>query len=318
MTAPLPLWRPELLVADLALLEAQARVAPLHDPALLARWEAAWADRCGQAAVAFATPDEVVRQLAALLGWPPGWSLAATPLLPPHWLEAVARAGGRWQWLDLEPASGAPQGVPTAGVVALWRHHPFGLLLTAPAEGSLVEEVSTVLAPGAGPVSVLCLEGNRMVAAGGSCVVLSADAHLAAALRRVRQRPPSALACQLGLAQLERLPAVLARRAELAERYLAVRWRGLCGLPPTAAGRCWDAFVVLAGEAGLRDSLGDFLNKAGIGAAPPVWWRPPAVALPGWRDFQARSLALPLYAALSDGEQKRIINRIHRWCERQP
>ena len=134
----------------------------------------------------------------------------------------------------------------------------------------------------------------------------------------------SDIACALGLAQLERLDALLAARARVAAWYrealagLAAE-RGL-GLPCEDAGgdrRGWFVFVVQLPHDADRDGTIRALRALGVQSKPYL----PAIHLmsfyrerfghrpgefPVCEDIAARSVALPFFPALSEGQIARV------------
>ena len=134
----------------------------------------------------------------------------------------------------------------------------------------------------------------------------------------------SDLACAIGLAQLERLDAMLADRARVAGAYrealagLAAE-RGL-GLPCEDAGgdrRGWFVFVVQLPHDAGRDGTIRALRELGVQSKPYL----PAIHLmsfyrerfghrpgefPVCEDIAARSVALPFFPALSEGQVARV------------
>jgi perosamine synthetase len=129
------------------------------------------------------------------------------------------------------------------------------------------------------------------------------------------------LACALGLAQLERLDGLLADRARVAARYTEALAdiEGL-GLPcPDAGGnvRGWFVFVVQVPRGHDRDEVVRALREHGIASKPYL----PAIHLmtyyretfghrkgefPVCEDVAARSLALPFFPAMTDGQVERV------------
>lgn len=131
------------------------------------------------------------------------------------------------------------------------------------------------------------------------------------------------LAAALGRVQLTRLPAFVQRRQQLAARYL----RELAGLPlvlppqaPAGDTHAWHLFVLrLADTARVtRDEVVQALADAGIGTSVHFV---PLHRQPYWRDRYAlrpqdfpvaeaayqRMLSVPLFTAMSDAEQGRVI-----------
>mgnify|MGYP001359542173 CR=1 FL=1 len=131
------------------------------------------------------------------------------------------------------------------------------------------------------------------------------------------------LAAALGRVQLARLPAFVQRRQQLAARYL----RELAGLPlvlppqaPAGDTHAWHLFVLrLADTARVtRGEVVQALADAGIGTSVHFV---PLHRQPYWRDRYAlrpqdfpvaeaayqRMLSVPLFTAMSDAEQARVI-----------
>ena len=112
------------------------------------------------------------------------------------------------------------------------------------------------------------------------------------------------------------------KRAVLAQGYLArLRDHGLFHKPLIAiAGRNWENFFIVMHSLAAREALRHFLQIAKISSGEPCgpfWQRDlGAETLPGVTHFFRHALALPFFAGLADYEQKRVINRLHRWAER--
>ncbi len=131
----------------------------------------------------------------------------------------------------------------------------------------------------------------------------------------------SALACALGLAQLERLERMLAGRARAAELY-GQALAGIEGLElpcPDAGGdrRSWFVYVVQLPPGTDRDQTIRALREQGIDSKPYL----PAIHLmsfyrerfghrdgefPVCEDVAARSLALPFFPGLTEGQVQRV------------
>ena len=326
---PIPLFWPELNQADERAVLAQLAREPFRDDSLVARWEAAWSGLWNRPAAAFADAGELISRLKMVLGWRSGDWIGADPLLAPVWRESYDAAWLHVIHRDVHPVTGHGSGpfpIPIDGTPlrAVMVQHSHGLPAPLPS-GALpmrLEEVSARLLPvmgsGMGEVQLLCLDGNRVVSAGGSCVVLAHDGSLIAALKEKRRFAPAPAACVLGLSQLSRLRGILQMRQALAEAYLTMRHRDLFVLPENPpGGRVWDTFAIALPGLAAREGLEGFLRKSGIGAAAPLWFQTVAPGrFPGLDLFRERLLALPLYSALTTRAQKQIINRIHRWVER--
>jgi perosamine synthetase len=137
----------------------------------------------------------------------------------------------------------------------------------------------------------------------------------------------SDLACALGLAQLDRLDGMLADRARVAARYgeALAAIEGL-GLPcPDADGnvRGWFVYVVQVPRGHDRDDVLRALLEHGIPSKPYM----PAIHLmsfyrerfghregefPVCEDVAARSLALPFFPEMTDGQVERVAGALAR------
>jgi len=131
----------------------------------------------------------------------------------------------------------------------------------------------------------------------------------------------SELACALGLAQLERLDELLSARARVAARYREAL-AGIEGLqlPCPDAGRArrgWFVFVVQLPPGSDREAVVRALAERGVAAKP---YFPAIHLLPHYRErfghregefpvceeVAARSLALPFFPEMTDGQIERV------------
>ncbi len=137
----------------------------------------------------------------------------------------------------------------------------------------------------------------------------------------------SDLACALGLAQLERLDAMLAARARIARLY-SQALAGVEGLelPCADAGgdrRSWFVYVVQLPPGTDRDATIVALRERGVDSKPYL----PAIHLmsfyrerfghregefPVCEDVAARSLALPFFPQMTEGEVARVVDALRR------
>jgi perosamine synthetase len=143
----------------------------------------------------------------------------------------------------------------------------------------------------------------------------------------------SALACALGVAQLERLDAMLAGRARVAEAYgRALEGIEELGLPcPDAGGdrRSWFVFVVQLPPAADRDRVMLALRERGIDSKPYL----PAIHLmsfyrrrfghrdgefPVCEDVARRSLALPFFPEMTESQVERVAAALSAVLEQAP
>lgn len=195
---------------------------------------------------------------------------------------------------------------------------------------------------------------NKQITTGeGGCVTTNSDA-LAARCRSLRNQGRATdarmehvrlgfnyrlgeMAAALGCAQLERLPELLERRARIAALY-AEALSGLEGdlaLPADPGGdaeRSWFVYVVRLRDyfsEAARDALMERLTERGIGCAPYF----PAIHLqPYYRerfgyapsDFpvceaaSARTLALPFFGAMTEGDVQRVAEALREILPQLP
>ncbi len=172
------------------------------------------------------------------------------------------------------------------------------------------------------PLAALSFNGNKIVTCGGGGAIVAADPDLAQAARHLtttaklphrwafvhdrvgfNYRLPN-LNAALGLAQLDRLPAFLAAKRALAERYRQA-FAGVPGLrlftePAGTEGNYWlNALVLDPGQEAAQEGLLAALNDAGI------------LARPAWRLLHR----LPMYAdcprmdlPVAESLERRIVN----------
>ncbi|WP_298431473.1 DegT/DnrJ/EryC1/StrS family aminotransferase [Ottowia sp.] len=133
-------------------------------------------------------------------------------------------------------------------------------------------------------------------------------------------------AAALGRVQLQRLPAFLARRRQLAARYLAELRDLPLVLPadaPVGETHAWHLFVLRLADAArvTRDEVIQRLSDAGIGTSVHYV---PLHRQPYWRDRYGltpeqfpvaeaayqRMFSIPLFTAMSDDEQARVIGAL--------
>ncbi|MEM7165090.1 MAG: DegT/DnrJ/EryC1/StrS family aminotransferase [Planctomycetota bacterium] len=178
-----------------------------------------------------------------------------------------------------------------------------------------------------GECSTFSFYATKMLSSGQGGMVLTANRALAEDARD-RQRydnreawrpcwnyPLPDLAASVARAQLPFLDDFLLRRRQLAARYddafdaLGIeRQQAPAGTEPNHF-----RYVILASDAASRDHLQNALAEAQIEAKRPVF-RPLHEYLqledehyPGTASVQARALSLPIYPALTDADQDRVI-----------
>lgn len=130
------------------------------------------------------------------------------------------------------------------------------------------------------------------------------------------------LQAALGVSQLARLDAFLARRRQLAQRYGDLLAGLPLDLPPDAADSAWHLYCVSLHAPGRRHAVYDGLRAAGIGVNVhyiPVHLQPDYRRLgfspgdcPVAEAYYAGALSLPLYPGLSDADQAQVADHLRR------
>lgn len=192
----------------------------------------------------------------------------------------------------------------------------------------------------AGTIGAFSFNGNKIATAGGGGMLTTDDAELAARAKHLSTQAKvpdigylhdevgynyrlTNIAAALGLAQVERLDELVARRAHVARRYdEAFAGTGIV-TPPRVPG--FDAtywlysVLVPQGRGGdYRDALWQHLGDLRVGSRP--LWRPLHLQ-PPWKDSArlggqvaedifTRGLSLPCSYDLTDGEQDRVIDGV--------
>jgi dTDP-4-amino-4,6-dideoxygalactose transaminase len=190
-----------------------------------------------------------------------------------------------------------------------------------------------------GRIGAFSFNGNKIVTTGGGGMLVTDDEQLAVRAKHLttQAKVPDTgylhdevgynyrltnLAAALGVGQLERLPAFVQRKRDIAARYDAAFAGTGLELPPRIAGfdsTYWLYSVLVPADlAGGRDGLLDHLDRAGVGAR--ALWRP-LHAQPPYADDErvggavgadlfARGLSLPCSTVLTDEDQTVVIEAV--------
>ncbi len=132
----------------------------------------------------------------------------------------------------------------------------------------------------------------------------------------------SDVASAIGVAQLEKLPGMLAMREQVAAEYdrLLSSVQGVSTPYRGDETRSWFVYVVLLDEAVDRNAVMERLNSRGVQCKPylPCLHTQPVYLERGFKpgmfpvaeSISARSLALPFFPTLSPGAQQRVVNEL--------
>jgi dTDP-4-amino-4,6-dideoxygalactose transaminase len=181
---------------------------------------------------------------------------------------------------------------------------------------------------GFGAVAIVSFYATKLLTTGEGGMLLSRDRRLLARLRDRRdydERHRRAVRynykltdfqAALGRSQLRRLPAMLARRAAIADRYRRA-WEGLPLRLPALDVRqshVYHRFVIAV--PGSARTTAQRLSGMSVTARPPVF-QPIHMTLrldgfPGATHAFRHALSVPLYPALSSREEARVIRAVQR------
>jgi perosamine synthetase len=197
-----------------------------------------------------------------------------------------------------------------------------------------------------GDIATLAFYPNKQITTGEGGAVLARSSQLAGRIRALRNqgRYPSSgwlqhaeigynyrlseMACALGLAQLSRLPTILAQRAEVARRYdaLLAPIKSILRSPLHLPSRniSWFVYVVRLAEQfsiSARDKILESLQRQGIGCAryfapihlQPAYAQSPCsrqAHLPVTEAIAQRTLALPFFNRLSDADASQVVDAL--------
>lgn len=195
---------------------------------------------CGGACLA--TFRDALQTAFAVLELHPGDAVVVSALAPQEYLEVLRLQGLKGLVADVEPrrptlAAAEAQAHVAAGAKAIVLHHTLGFCPTGEELTQLgvpvIEDLSQSLGGtwggspcgSVGTVTVLSLEPQGIVTAGGGAAVLSRDRKLAKAIQGVAEGPLGSLAlpdmnAALGIAQLKEIARFLHVRNELADIFL--------------------------------------------------------------------------------------------------
>ncbi len=250
-------------------------------------------------------------------------------------LQAVARiqdgrcvnrtTGATLRALTVTHVFGIPADLPAlADVCARWN-----LALVEDAAEALGSTQDGVHVGGAGLAAALSFNGNKIVTTGGGGAILTRDPDVAGRARHLtttarrgggwtydhdavgwNYRLPN-LNAALGVAQMERLPDMLARKRVLADRYAAA-FADLKGVriltePAGCRTNAWlNALVLARPDRAVRDAILERLNADGVQVRPlwtlmhrlPMYADAPRAALPVAEALEDAVINLPSSAAL--------------------
>lgn len=346
--AAIPHSRPTLGAAEARAVARVVRSGQLAQGPLAERFERAMARRLGLGHAAAVSSGTAALHMALLaMGVGPGDEVILPSLVCTAPLHAILAAGARPRLADCDPATVNVD--PASARRALRRRtkaiivpHAFGLpadLTELCALGPpLIEDCAQALgaayrgrpAGSLGEVCVLSFYATKMLATGEGGMVLSNRPRLVDRVRDLRSYDEQVtfhprfnykmtdVAAAMGLEQLARLDAFVARRLALAAAYDRAL-RGIpVRLPPRPADRthCFHRYVVRASRA--TGPILAALEARGIAARRPIF-RPLHAYLghagfPGAAEAWRTMLSLPIYPTLPPAAPARVARALREAC----
>jgi len=360
----IPLARPDLGPAEERAVLDVLRSGHLSLGPRAPAFEAAFAERVGAVHASAVSSGTAALHLALRgVGVGEGDEVVTTPFSFVATANAALYERARPVFADIDPVTlnldpAAAAAAVTSRTRALLPVHVFGLAADLPAFERLglpiVEDAAEALgahyADGSpvgsrGHPTIFGFYPNKQITTGEGGMLTTASREIKARVdsERNQGRAPdmgwldhdrlgfnyrlSDIACALGLAQLERLDALLAARARVVEHYAGalaglVAERGLA-LPPATPGRGWFVYVVQLPRGVDRDATVRALGELGVQAKPYF----PAIHLssfyrerfghrpgefPVCEDVAARSVALPFFPGLGEGDVARVAEALGR------
>lgn len=192
----------------------------------------------------------------------------------------------------------------------------------------------------AGEFGCFSFNGNKIITTGGGGMITTDDAALAARARHLTTQAKTPdrgyhhdevgynyrltnVAAALGVAQLEQLPAFLARKRQIVQTYSqALRGLPVSGPPQVdgASPSFWLVSVLLEDGAPDREVVLDRLAAEGVQARalwPPLHQQQPYRDAPRLGgsvadDLYGRGLSLPCSVGLTEEQQSRVVDALHQ------
>jgi perosamine synthetase len=345
---------PELGDAELAEVRGVLESGTLTMGPKVEELEGLVAAACGvEHAIAVSNGTAALHLAVLALGIGPGDEVIVPAYTFPATANVVRLAGATAVLVDVDPATfnvdlGKVYDAVTPRTKAVLAVHLFGRPLdweelqnAVPPDVVLLEDAAGALGArwrgmpcgGLGAAGCLSFHPRKVVTTGEGGAVTTADAELAAAVRRLRHHgidPDADIArpstnyrladvlCALGIPQLRRLDELLAERTRVAVGY-AERLRGIVELPDAADGDThgWQAYVVRLDR---RDEALRELRAEGIEVQIGTYALHRLTAyrdqgpFPGADAAFERALALPLHARLTDADLDRVAEGVRRFA----
>jgi perosamine synthetase len=342
MTTPVadgvPMSQPFLNGRELELVAEVLQSGRLSGGPMRARFERSFAELVGTAhAVAVSSSAAALRVAALGAGWQAGDEVVMSPLAPAAAVDAVHRTGATVRFADVDPRTltlspesveaaitpqtsgiiasnsfGWPADLPTFDTIA--RVHGIAVVEDASEAFGAIRRGRGILDDAVLP-AVFSFEQDRQLAIGEGGMLCTDDADLARAWRaRIEHVRMSDVSCAIGVAQLEKVPRMLAMREHVAAEY-ARAFANVAGIttPPASVDgdlRSWFGYWVMLDDGIDRDDVVRRLQALGIECATHALAGRQADGCPIAASAAARAVSLPLYPHLSPQQQQRVVEAL--------
>jgi perosamine synthetase len=290
-----PLSQPFLNGRELELVAEVLQSGRLSNGPMRQRFEQSFAELVGtRHAVAVSSSAAALRIAALTAGWSSGDEVVMSPLAPAAAVDAVHRTGAAVRFADVDAQTltlssdaveaalrdrtagiiasnsfGWPADLPTFDTVA--RVHGITVIEDASEAFGAMRRGRGIMDDAAWP-AVFSFDQDRQLAIGEGGMLCTDDAELAEAWRsRLEHVRMSDVSCAIGVAQLEKVPRMLAMREHVAAEYARAlaNVAGVTTPPASIEGdvRSWFGYWILLDEHVQRDHVVEHLQARGIECA---------------------------------------------------
>ncbi|MCW2921811.1 MAG: Glutamine--scyllo-inositol transaminase [Thermoleophilia bacterium] len=332
------LSQPFLNGRELELVAEVLQSGRLSDGPMRQRFEQSFAELVGtRHAVAVSSSAAAMRIAALTVGWSAGDEVIMSPLAPAAAVDAVHRTGATVRFADVDARTltlspdavtdalrdrtagiiasnsfGWPSDVPTFQAFA--REHDIAVIEDASEAFGAMRRGRGIMDDAAWP-GVFSFDQDRQLAIGEGGMLCTDDAGLAQAWRaRLEHVRMSDVSCAIGVAQLEKVPRMLAMREHVAAEYARalIKVAGVTTPPSSIDGdvRSWFGYWILLDEDVDRDLIVERLRSGGIECATHELALDAAETCPVAAAAARRAVSIPLYPHLSPQQQHRVVGAL--------
>lgn len=333
-----PLSQPFLNGRELELVAEVLQSGRLSDGPMRQRFEQSFAELVGtRHAVAVSSSAAALRIAALTVGWSAGDEVVMSALAPGAAVDAVHRTGATVRFADVDAQTltlsvdavravlrdrtagiiasnsfGWPADVPTLD--AIGRERDIATIEDASEAFGAMRRGRGIMDDAAWP-GVFSFDQDRQLAIGEGGMLCTDDEDLALAWReRLEHVRMSDVSCAIGVAQLEKVPRMLAMREHVAAEYARALAKvpGVTTPPASIEGdvRSWFGYWILLDDGVERDVIVERLRSSGIECATHELAADAAEACPVAAGAANRAVSVPLYPHLSPQQQHRVVGEL--------